>query len=108
MTTGTTVIHPLALVTQEEIAVAAALIRADARFPEGGVFAHLRLREPHKDAVLAYTPGEPIDREIEAIVVPPGELVAYDVVVSVTESAVREWTAHHGMRPALMFGESIQ
>jgi primary-amine oxidase len=104
----TSVAHPLALVTQEEIAVAAALVRADPRFPEGAVFAHLRLREPHKDAVLGYTPGAPVDRQIEAIVVPPGQLVAYEVVVSVTAGAIREWTAHDDMRPALMFGESIQ
>src|SRR6186713_3368094 len=102
----TTVAHPLALVTQEELAVAAALVRADARFPEGAVFAHLRLREPHKAEVLGFTPGARIDREIEALVVPPGELVAHDVVVSVTDGEVREWTAHEGMRPALMFGES--
>ena len=104
----TPVAHPLALVTQEELAVAAALVRADTRFPEGAVFAHLRLREPHKAAVLGFTPGTRIDREIEALVVPPGELVAHDVVVSVTDGEVREWTAHEGMRPALMFGESIQ
>src|SRR6185295_1108668 len=104
----TSVAHPLALVTQEEIAAAAALVRADPRFPEGAVFAHLRLREPHKDAVLGYTSGTPFDRQIEAIVVPPGQLVAYEVVVSVTAGAIREWTAHDDMRPALMFGESIQ
>src|SRR4051794_10459517 len=102
------VTHPLDLVTVEEIAIAAALIRADVRFPENAVFAHLRLREPHKRVVLGLTPGEPVDREIEAIIVPPGDLLAHDVVVSVTAGEIREWTEHEGMRPALMFGESIQ
>src|SRR6476661_787725 len=104
----TSVTHPLDLVTEEEIAVAAALVRADARFPEDAVFVHLRLHEPHKDVVLGFEPGAPIDREIEAVVVPPGELIAYEVVVSVTKGAIREWTPHEGMRPALMFGESMQ
>jgi primary-amine oxidase len=103
-----TMTHPLDLVTAEEIAVAAALIRADARFPENGVFAHVRLHEPHKDVVLGFTEGTPIDRELEAIVVPPGDLIAHDVVVSVTKGEVREWTEHEGMRPALLFGESMQ
>src|SRR5262245_20348712 len=97
-----TVSHPLDPVTVEEIAVAAALIRADARCPENAVFAHLRLHEPHKDVVLGFTPGTPIDREVEAIVVPPGDLIAHEVVVSVTAGEVREWTDHGGMRPALM------
>src|SRR5262245_28457454 len=108
MTTGTTVTHPLDPVTVEELAIAAALIRADARFPEHAVFAHLRLHEPHKDVVLGFTPGAPVDREVEAIVVPPGDLIAHDVVVSVTAGEIRSWTDHDGMRPALMFGESIQ
>src|SRR5690349_17465447 len=102
------VTHPLDPVSVEEIAVAAALIRADARFPADAVFAHLRLHEPHKDVVLGFTPGMPIDREVEAIVVPPGDLIAHAVVVSVTEGEIREWSQHDGMRPALMFGESIQ
>src|SRR6476469_2316619 len=102
----TSVTHPLDLVTEEEIAVAAALVRADPRFPEDAVFVHLRLREPHKDVVLGFEPGAPIDREIEAVAVPPGELVAHEVVVSVTKGEIRAWTAHEGMRPALMFGES--
>jgi primary-amine oxidase len=104
----TGVTHPLDLVTEEEICIAAALVRADPRFPDDAVFVHLRLREPHKDLVLGFEPGTPIDREIEAVVVPPGELVAHEVVVSVTHGAIRSWTPHEGMRPALMFGESMQ
>jgi primary-amine oxidase len=103
-----TVTHPLDLVTEEELRVAAALVRADPRFPEDAVFVHLRLREPHKDVVLGFAPGTPIDREVEAVVIPPGDLIAYEVVVSVTKGEIREWTPHEGMRPALMFGESIQ
>src|SRR5262245_30123087 len=100
--------HPLDLVTEEEIAVAAALVRADPRFPGDAVFVHLRLREPHKDVVVGFEAGAAIDREVEAVVVPPGELIAHEVVVSVTDGTIREWTAHEGMRPALMFGESMQ
>ncbi|HET6360419.1 MAG TPA: hypothetical protein VFG16_40565, partial [Streptomyces sp.] len=87
-----TVTHPLDLVTEEELRVAAALVRADPRFPDDAVFVHLRLREPHKDVVLGFAPGTPIDREVEALVIPPGDLVAYEVVVSVTKGEIREWT----------------
>ena len=43
--------HPLDLITGEEVAVAAALVRADARFPDGAVFAHVRLHEAEKAAL---------------------------------------------------------
>jgi primary-amine oxidase len=102
----TTAAHPLDLVTDGEIAVATALVRADARFPKGAVFAHVRLHEPAKDALLAFEPGDPVDREIEALVVPVGDLHAIEVVVAVTAGEIRSWTVHEGMRPALLFGEA--
>jgi primary-amine oxidase len=98
--------HPLDLITEAEIAVTTALVRADPRFPEGAVFAHVRLHEPEKAAVLAFEPGDPVDREIEALVVPHGELYAIEVIVSVSAGEIRSWTVHEGMRPALLFGES--
>ena len=76
--------HPLDPITGDEIRTAVALVAADDRFEADFVFAHLRLREPHKDVVLAHAPGAPVDREVEALLVPPGRLEAIEVVVSVT------------------------
>ena len=71
------------------------------------VFAHLRLREPDKAVVLAHEPGAPVDREVEALLVPPGRLEAIEAVVSVTAGEIASWTVYPGMRPALLFGESL-
>jgi primary-amine oxidase len=103
----TTASHPLDLVTEAEIAIAAQIVKADPRFPEGALFAHLRLREPHKSSVLGFAPGAPVDREVEAMLVPPGELLAHEVVVSVTDGVIREWTTHPDMRPALLFTDAM-
>jgi primary-amine oxidase len=99
--------HPLDALTADEVTAAVAAIADDDRFEPDMIFAHVRLREPHKEVVLAHEPGAPVDREVEALLVPPGRLEAIEVVVSVTKHEVRVWTAHHGMRPALLFGESI-
>jgi len=100
--------HPLDALTADEISQAVALIAADERFEVDAVFVHVRLREPDKAVVLAHEPGAPVDREIEALLVPPGaRLEAIEVVVSVTKSEVRAWTVETGMRPALLFGESM-
>jgi primary-amine oxidase len=103
----TTASHPLDLVTEAEIAIAAQIVKTDPRFPESALFAHLRLREPHKSGVLGFVPGAPVDREVEAVLVPPGELLAHEVVVSVTDGVIREWTTHHDMRPALLFTDAM-
>src|SRR5690554_277082 len=78
------VAHPLDLLTAEEISRAVELVRTDARFPDDAVFAHVRLHEPTKDRLRAYEAGARVDREVEALVVPRGELNAFEVVVSVT------------------------
>jgi primary-amine oxidase len=103
----TTTLHPLDPVTPDEIRAAVALIAADDRYEADFVFAHLRLHEPDKAVVLAHETGAPIEREVEALLVPPRRLEAIDVVVSVTANEIRSWTVHEGMRPALLFGEAF-
>ena len=100
-------LHPLDPITADEIRTAVALVAADDRYETDFVFAHLRLREPDKAVVLAHEPGAPVDREVEALLVPPGRLEAIEVVVSVTAGEIRSWTVYAGMRPALLFGESL-
>jgi len=99
--------HPLDPITGEEVSAAVALVAADARYESDLVFAHLRLREPEKVAVLAHEPGAAVDRQVEALLVPPGRLEAIEAVVSVTAGEVRSWTVYEGMRPALLFGEAL-
>jgi primary-amine oxidase len=96
--------HPLEMVTGEEIGRAAAIIRADARFDEASVFAHVRLHEPPKDGLAA---DAPVDRAVEALVVPGARLEVIEVVVSLTAGEVRSWVVREGVRPALLFGESL-
>jgi len=102
--------HPLAMITAAEIARAIELVRADPQFEADAVFAHVRLHEPEKATVHAHAPGDAVDREVDVLVVPPfaaSGLVADEVVVSVTSGEVRSWTRREGMRPALLFGESL-
>ena len=103
----TTAAHPLEMISADEIRRAAEIVRADARFDPDSVFVHLRLHEPDKELVASFATGDRVDREVEALLCPRGRLEAIDVVVSVTKGEVRSWTVHDGMRPALLFGESL-
>ncbi len=99
--------HPLDALTADEVRHAVELVRADPRYEADSVFVHVRLHEPAKDIVSGHTTAAPVDREVEALLVPPARLEAIEVVVSVTGGAIRSWDAHEGMRPALLFGESM-
>ena len=99
--------HPLDALTADEIREAVAIIVADDRYEADAAFVHVRFREPPKSVVLAHHAGNSVDREVEALLVPPARLVAIEVVVSVTKGEIRSWVTHEGMRPALLFGESF-
>ena len=99
--------HPLDLLTGDEVNRAVEILNASGRVPEGSVFVHVVLNEPAKDVVAAHAPGDPVDREVEALIVPDATLTVIEAVVSVTAGEIREWRVIEGMRPALMFGESF-
>jgi len=99
--------HPLAMVTNEEISDAVSLIRGTGRLDDTARFAHVVLHEPVKDALAQWKPGDPVDRELRALVIPGPELLMVEVIVSVTAGEVREWREIEGMRPALTFTEAM-
>lgn len=99
--------HPLDMLTGEEVTRAAELVRGTGRLPEGALFAHVVLHEPAKEELARWKPGDPIDREVRALVVPGPELTMIEAVVSVTSGEVREWREIEGMRSALLMTEAI-
>ena len=99
--------HPLAMLSAAEMKRASKIIHDSRRLPESARFVHVVLHEPPKETVLAWKPGDPIERQARALVVPGPALDIVETVVSVTTGEILEWEVIEGMRPALMFGESM-
>jgi primary-amine oxidase len=99
--------HPLAMLSAAEMTRAGEIILGSGRLTEAARFIHVVLHEPAKDLVLAWKPGDPIDRQARALVVPGPELDLVEIVVSITSGAIVEWQVVEGMRPGLMFGETM-
>ena len=99
--------HPLDMLTADEITRAVTLLRATGDVPEGALFAHVVLHEPAKDDLARWKAGDPIDREVRALIVPGPGLDLVEAVVSVTHGEVREWRVVEGMRPAILMTEAV-
>jgi primary-amine oxidase len=99
--------HPLAMLTAEEVRAAVAILRADERIGPDAPFVHVVLHEPAKAGLLAWAPGDPVDREVRALAVTGPGLHLVEAIVSVTTGELRHLEVVEGMRPALLFGESI-
>lgn len=99
--------HPLDMLTGDEITRAVTLLRATGDVPEGALFAHVVLHEPAKEDLARWKAGDPIDREVRALIVPGPGLDLVETVVSVTHGEVREWRVVEGVRPALLMTEAV-
>ena len=74
--------HPLDPLAAEEIRSAAAILRRERGVGESWRFASIELREPSKQAIRDFTPGDPIRREAVVICWNREDAQAYKAIVA--------------------------
>jgi primary-amine oxidase len=99
--------HPLDMLSPEEVMGAVDVLRASGHLADGATIVHVVLDEPEKSVVAAHQPGDPVERAVRVLVAPDPGLDLVEAVISVTAGVVRSAQVHEGMRPALLFGESL-
>ena len=104
---ATAVRHLLDPLTAEEIETATRILKQERGLGESARFVYVTLREPAKDAVLGYRPGEPIDRQADVVIRERAEHKTYEAVVSITAGEVRLWRELDGIQPAVMLEEFV-
>ncbi|EID71733.1 MULTISPECIES: primary-amine oxidase [Rhodococcus] len=80
--------HPLTPLSADEIRSAKALLTDEGLIGEHVRFVFVALAEPHKSTVLAFTPGDPIERRARILLLDRSTGIGTDLVVSVTENRV--------------------
>src|SRR4028118_148528 len=88
-----------------ECRAAAAVLRREKGVDERWRFASIELKEPAKDVVRAFTPGEPIRREARVTCWSREEGTAYKAEVSLTDDALLSWEAVPGEQPNMTLDE---
>ncbi len=94
-------VHPLRPLAAEEIELAAALVRGDARFEPSTRFVYVSLVEPPKTEVLASTGDQRPSRLVKLVLRSPSRRATYEVVVSLDEKALVSWAHLPGAQPSL-------
>jgi primary-amine oxidase len=97
--------HPLDPLSADEFRAAAAVLRRDMGVDEGWRFASIELREPAKDVVRGFSPGDPIRREARVTCWSRAEGTPYKAVVSLTDDAVVSWEAVPGEQANMTLDE---
>jgi primary-amine oxidase len=97
--------HPLDPLTAEEIRAAAGILRRDRGVGERWRFASIELREPAKDAVRAFTPGEAIRREAVVVCWNRDDGQVYKARLSLTDDRVLAWDHQPDGQPNMTVDE---
>ena len=95
--------HPLDPLTADEIAQASAILKSQRQLGQRVRFETVVLREPDKDVVLMFQPGDPIRREAFLVVLDNDAAATYEAVVSLDDCRVVSWEHIPGVQPRVMF-----
>ena len=100
---ATPVTHPLEPLTAAEIERASEILRKE--LAPTARFVYVMLAEPRKGDVLAYRPGDPIDRQAFIVVRDRAERATYEAVVSITAGEIRSWRHVPGVQTSITLEE---
>jgi len=98
--------HPLARLSGDEIHAARALIEGSGLVTPTTRYAYLALEEPTKAEVLAFQPGDPVERRVRAILLDVANGRTRDVLASLTRAEIERVaevdTSAGGQAPILL------
>ncbi|MBE1549714.1 primary-amine oxidase [Mycobacterium sp. OAS707] len=80
--------HPLTPLTADEIRAVRRIVDAHGLLGESVRFVYTALEEPHKETVLAFSPGDPIERRARVLLLDRATGLGADLVVSITGDRV--------------------
>ncbi|MEO1592890.1 MAG: primary-amine oxidase [Cyanobacteria bacterium J06632_22] len=104
----TTATHPLEPLSPDEIRAAVAIVRSQRSLGSTTRFATVTLNEPDKATVLAFQPGDALEREAFLILLDNETAKTYEVVVSLTAGTVKLWQHRPGVQPPIMLDEFVK
>ena len=100
--------HPLDPLTADEIADASSILKSERQLGARVRFETVVLREPDKDAVLDFRPGDFIPRSAFLVVLDNDTASTYEAVVSLDERRVVSWEHVPGVQPRVMYEEFVE
>ena len=105
---GAAVAHPLDPLTSEEIVRAASILRDQRQLGPRVRFETIVLKEPEKELVRNFSPGDTIRREVFLAVLDNETEATYEATVSLEEEKVTSWRHVPGVQPRIMYEEFVE
>ena len=100
--------HPLDPLTAEEIVEATRILRSQRNIGPRVRFETIVLKEPDKEQVLGYQPGNPVERRAFLAVLDNDDKATYEAIVSLDQGRVTDWKWLDGVQPRIMLDEFVE
>ncbi len=97
--------HPLDPLTADEFRQATQILRRDRELTDRWRIASIELREPSKDVVRSYRPGDPISREARVVCWNRDTAETFKALLSLTEDRVVRWRLEPDGQPNMTLDE---
>jgi primary-amine oxidase len=94
--------HPLDPLTETEIKTVLSVIKQEKSLTERAVFPNLSLREPDKQTVLQFQPGDRLDRQATVTILEPRLNKTYEAIVDLNAQKLLSWQEVRGGQPAFL------
>ena len=95
--------HPLDALDATEYEAAVTVLTDSGRVPDESLYQSITLREPAKDLVRAWKPGEPMTRAAFAVIKDGPR--TYEAIVDLDAKKVLDWREVHGVQPGILLDE---
>src|ERR1051326_1548065 len=102
---GQTVRHPLDPLTPEEVEKTTRVLMASGQITPRVRLMAYSLVEPVKEVALSYQTGQPLPREVFAVMRDHERRLTIEAVVSLAEETIRFWRERSDVQPALTYPE---
>ena len=100
--------HPLDVLSADEIRAAVAAMRAAGSLADAARFSTVTLEEPSRAEIQRFEAGESAPRRVRGLIVPGPDCDVIEAVVDLDTGRVPVWEQRFGVRPALLFDDSLK
>ncbi len=100
-------VHPLDPLVADEIRLAAHVVREANPDLERLAFAVVVLADPPKEDIVAFMPGDPIERRAKVVVLDRATGTTFEGIVSLERRSLESWQAVAGVQPPIMREEMM-
>ncbi len=98
-------VHPLNPLTESEITTAVNILKTEQFLSDTVTFPLISLKEPDKETVLTFRDGNPVERNVFAVIFEPAKNQTYEAIINLNQEKITRWQVISQGQPPFLDAE---